>query len=107
MMISYQTSERQALDALGWPRTTHRYESMADPQEILRMRLKDLAAKRVGFGYRRLHIMLAREGWQINHKRVERLYREEGLGLRKKVPRRRVSSVKREIHPTATRPNEC
>lgn len=71
------------------------------------MKLKDLAARRIGFGYRRLHVMLRREGWQVNHKRVYRLYREEGLGLRKKVPRRRVAAVKREIHPTATRPNEC
>jgi putative transposase len=107
MMTSYQTSERQALAAFGWPRSTHRYESVADRQEALRIRLKDLAGVRIGFGYRRLHVMLQREGWQINHKRVYRLYREEGLGLRKKVPRRRVASVKREIRPTATEQNEC
>ncbi|MBI1805058.1 MAG: transposase [Ignavibacteriae bacterium] len=71
------------------------YQSVADRQEPLRMRLKELAGKRVGFGYRRLHVMLRREGWQINHKRVYRLYREECLGLRKKPPRRRVASVKR------------
>ena len=107
MKMTYQTSERQALEALGWPRSTHRYQSVADRQEALRMRLKELAGIRVGFGYRRLHIMLEREGWHINHKRTYRLYREEGLGLRKKPPRRRVSSVKREIRPTATRQNEC
>jgi len=107
MLTSYQTSERQALAAFGWPRSTHRYESVADRQEALRIRLKDLAGVRIGFGYRRLHVMLRREGWQINHKRVYRLYREEGLGLRKKVPRRRVASVKREIRPTATEQNEC
>ena len=71
------------------------------------MRLKELAGVRVGYGYRRLHIMLQREGWQINHKRVYRLYREEGLGLRKKPPRRRVAAIKREIQPTATEQNEC
>ncbi len=107
MMIGYQTSERQALDALGWPRSTHRYQSIADKQEALRMRLKELAGIRVGYGYRRLHVILLREGWQINHKRVYRLYREEGLGLRKKTPRRRVAAQKREIHPTATEQNEC
>ena len=106
-MTSYQTSERQALEAFGWPRSTHRYESVADRQDALRIRLKDLAGARIGFGYRRLHVMLRREGWQINHKRVYRLYREEGLGLRKKVPRRRVAGVKREIRPTATEQNEC
>lgn len=102
MMTSYRTSERQALETFGWARSTHRYKSVADGQDVLRMRLKDLAGVRIGFGYRRLHVMLEREGWQINHKRVYRLYREEGLGLRKKVPRRRVASVKREIRPTAT-----
>jgi putative transposase len=71
------------------------------------MRLKDLAGTRIGFGYRRLHVMLEREGWQINHKRVYRLYREEGLGLRKKLPRRRVASVKREIRSAASEQNEC
>jgi putative transposase len=107
MMTSYQTSERQALEAFGWPRSTHRYESVADRQDVLRIRLKDLASTRIGFGYRRLHVLLQREGWQVNHKRVYRLYHEEGLGLRKKVPRRRVATVKREIRPTATEQNEC
>jgi putative transposase len=106
-MTSYQTSERQALEAFGWPRSTHRYESVADRQDVLRIRLKDLASTRIGFGYRRLHVLLQREGWQVNHKRVYRLYHEEGLGLRKKVPRRRVATVKREIRPTATEQNEC
>lgn len=107
MIVSYQTSERQTLDAFGWARSTHRYQSIADRQEPLRIRLKDLASVRIGFGYRRLHVILRREGWQVNHKRVYRLYREEGLGLRKKVPRRRVASVKREMRPTATHQNEC
>ncbi len=106
-MTSYQTSERQALEAFGWARSTHRYQSVADPQDALRIRLRDLAGVRIGFGYRRLHVVLRREGWQVNHKRVYRLYRQEGLGLRKKVPRRRVASVKREIRPTATSQNEC
>jgi putative transposase len=71
------------------------------------MRLKELAAARVGYGYRRLHVLLRREGWQVNHKRVYRLYREEGLGLRRKPPRRRVACVKREMRPTAETKNEC
>jgi putative transposase len=67
MLMTYQTSERQALETLGWPRSTHRYQSIADRQEALRMRLKELAGKRAGFGYRRLHVMLIREGWHVNH----------------------------------------
>jgi len=106
-MMYYQTSERQALEALGWPRSTYRYESVADPQPGLRGRLKELAGKRVSYGYRRLHILLKREGWKANKKRVYRLYREEGLVLRKKRPKRRVAAVRRGIHPTTSERNEC
>jgi len=92
---------------LRWPRSTHRRQSTADPQLALRLRLRELAQVRVAYGYRRLHILLKREGWQVNHKRVHRLYRLEGLGIRKKMPRRRVACVKREIRPTAIKRNEC
>ena len=68
----------------------------------LRVRLKELAVSRVGYGYRRLHILLQREGWAVNHKRVLRLYREEGLVMRTKPPKRRVSCVKREGRSTET-----
>lgn len=107
MMASYRTSERQACDALGFPRSTHRYHSVAEHQQALRIRLKDLAGVRIGYGYRRLHVLLRREGWEVNHKRIYRLYRQEGLGLRKKLPRRRVACAKRELRPTATEKNEC
>jgi putative transposase len=80
---------------------------MRDPQLALRLRLRELAGIRVAYGYRRLHVLLRREGWQINHKRVYRLYREEGLVMRKKTPRRRVACVKREIRPAALARNEC
>ena len=55
------------------------------------LRLRDLAAARVRYGYRRLHVLLRREGWRVNHKRVYRLYREEGLGIRVKRRKKRVS----------------
>lgn len=80
---------------------------VADPQDALRMRLKELAGCRIGYGYRRLHVLLQREGWLVNHKRVYRLYREEGLGLRRKPPRHRVASVKRELRSLAEARNEC
>lgn len=107
MAITYQTSERRACSGLGWSRSSHRYRSVADPQKVLRMRLKELAGVRIGYGYRRLHVLLQREGWLVNHKRVYRLYREEGLALRKKPPRRRVACVKREIKPTAVAKTDC
>ena len=75
-MTCYQVSQRRACRAMVFPLSTIRYESVADPQIALRMRLRELAAARVGYGYRRLHILLWREGWGVNHKRVYRLYRE-------------------------------
>ena len=107
MQAIYETSERRALRVMRWPRSTHRQESTADPQLPLRLRLRELATTRIAYGYRRLHVLLKREGWQINHKRVYRLYRIEGLSMRKKIPRRRVACVKREIRPAALARNEC
>lgn len=54
----------------------------------LRARLRELASVRVSYGYRRLWILLRREGWSVNHKLVQRLYREEGLTLRGRRPKR-------------------
>jgi len=92
---------------MTFPRSTIRYKSIMDPKNHLRMRLKELSMVRIGYGYRRLYILLQREGWTVNHKCVYRLYKEEGLYLRKKPPRRRKACMKREIPPTASRKNEC
>ena len=104
---TWQVSERRACLTLQFPRSSQRYRTMADPQHGLRLRLRDLAGSRIGYGYRRLHVLLQREGWKVNHKRVYRLYHEEGLAMRKKPPRRRVACMKRELRPTAVMKNEC
>jgi putative transposase len=91
---------------LGCWRSSHRYRSVAEEQAPLRMQLRDLAAARVSYGYRRLYVLLRREGWQVNHKRVYRLYHLEGLRIRAKRPRRHVSSTRREIRTTATQRDE-
>ena len=70
------------------------------------MRLTDLAAARVRYGYRRLHVLLAREGWAINHTRVYRLYKPEGLSLRLKTKRKRASEARVPL-PQASAPMEC
>lgn len=85
-------------------RSVVRYRSHAKDQTALRMRLRDLAASRVRYGYRRLYILLRREGWLINHKRVYRWYKIDGLSLRTK-PRKRVSAQRVPL-PPATAPNE-
>jgi len=82
-----------------------RYKSRADEQIPLRIRLKDLAAARVRWGYRRLHVLLGREGWKVNHKRVYRLYKQEGLELRLRTKKKRVA-LPRVPCPEATAPNQ-
>ena len=88
------------------PRSVYRYTSRRDEQAALRMRIKDIAQARVSYGYRRIHIMLQRGGWKVNHKRVYRLYRLEGLMMRPKRPRRHVSACRRMVRATASYPNE-
>jgi putative transposase len=72
----------------------------------LRLRLRELAAARPRFGYRRLHILLRREGWAINHKKTYRLYREEAPGVRV-TRRRKRASVLRVSPAQPARPKEC
>ena len=86
---AYRVSERHALRATGFNRSSQRYRSKRDPQTALRIRLKELAAARVRYGYRRLHVLLRREGWPVNAKRVYRLYCDEGLTMRTRTPKRR------------------
>jgi putative transposase len=90
---------------LSYNLSTIRYRSRQEPQQALRIRLRDLAGARVHYGYRRLHLLLRREGWKINAKRVYRLYKLEGLSLRLKKTRKRVSRL-RVVPPQAQRPHE-
>jgi putative transposase len=86
-------------------RASLQYRSRRDPQEALRMRLRELAAARVRFGYRRLTILLRRDGWRVNAKRIYRLYTEEGLIVRTKI-RRRAARRHRVPLAVATTPNQ-
>ena len=86
-------------------RSSGRYVSHMDPQTALRMRLKDLAATRVRFGYRRLTVLLRREGWAVNAKRVYRIYRQEGLMIRTKL-RKKIARRRPVIVDLATGPNQ-
>ncbi len=101
----FRVSERRACRLAGVARSSYRYRSVAVDQTALRLRLRDLAATRVRSGYRRRHILLRREGWRVNHKRVERLYREEGLGIRVKR-RKKLASAPRVLPPPARPPLE-
>lgn len=100
----YQVSIHRTCEVIELARSTPFCRSMADDQVFLRMRIKELAQSRVAWGYRRIHILLQREGWTINHKRVYRIYTQEGLTLRKKRPKSHVSSVKRVVRSPAKDP---
>jgi len=106
LRAAYQISERRACHATGFERSSQRYKSGRDPQVGLRIRLKDLAAVRIRYGYRRLHVLLRREGWAVNHKRVYRLYSEEGLSIRTKLPRRKRAWRYRTGRPAIAAPND-
>jgi putative transposase len=73
---------------------------------VLRQRIRDIANTRVRYGYRRIHVLLKREGFQVGKERVLRLYREEGLCLRRKRPRRHVSGARRVERPEPMARNE-
>jgi putative transposase len=79
---AYQLSENRACGLMGITRWCNRYQSCRDLQSELRMRLRELAGSRTRYGYRRLTVMLRRQGWKVNAKRVYRLYREEQLQVR-------------------------
>jgi putative transposase len=84
---------------------TLRYEHHRDPQDALRVRLRELAGSRVRYGYRRLTVLLKREGWEVNAKRIYRLYTEEGLIVRTQKRRERAQR-QRIAQGLAVRPNQ-
>lgn len=90
----HQLSENHACGLIGITRWINRYRSRRDPQSELRIRLRDLAGSRVRYGYRRLTVLLRREGWTVNAKRIYRLYCEEGLQVRRSKHAKRVSHTR-------------
>ena len=103
---AYQLSECRACRVVGAHRSNVRYRSRRPPQTALRTRLKELATTHVSYGYLRLHVLLRREGWRVNRKRVYRLYREEGLMLKPRRPKRHRTAAARAMRPVPTQPNE-
>jgi putative transposase len=105
-----ECSERHACGQLEALRAMVRYRSrasrFAEANERLRIRLRELAEERRRWGYRRLHILLDREGWQVNHKRVYRIYVEEKLVVRRRKRRRRMGAQARVLLTAPTRQNQ-
>ena len=106
LVSGFQIDQRHACQLVGLSRSTYYYQSQARDQTALRLRIRDIAAARVRYGYRRVHIMLQREGWQVNHKRVYRLYRAQGLELRLKIRKKKRAAAPRGVTPAAAAPND-
>ena len=105
MRTAYGLSVRQVCGLLELSRSSFFYRPKPSDDEALRQRIKELAAKRVRLGYRRIHVLLRREGWQINHKRVYRIYQEENLAVRTKPRKKLVSRLRVPLGP-AEQPNQ-
>jgi putative transposase len=105
-MGRYEVSQRRAGRAARFCRSSLRYESRRDPLTVLRQRMRELAQTRVRFGYRRLLVMMHREGWDVGKHRFYRVYTEEGLALRRKRPWRHATAVHRERRRPAMARNE-
>jgi len=89
LRTGFEVSERRACAALGVDRTSHRYRSCRPDDAAVRTRLRELAGVRRRFGYRRLLVLMRREGLTMNHKKFRRLYREERLQVRRRSGRKR------------------
>ena len=106
MKGEYRRSERRACGLADVGRSRCRYQARRRDDQELRQRLRELAGERRRFGYRRLTVMLRREGRLVNHKRVYRLYGEEGLAVRRRQ-RKRLKAAARQPLVLPTRANQA
>jgi putative transposase len=102
----YDVSQRRACHVMKATRSLVYYRSRKDPLTALRQRLREVAQTRVRFGYRRLLVLLRREGWDVGKERFYRVYTEEGLALRRKRPWRHATAVHREQRRPAAMRND-
>lgn len=97
---------RRACDVVRQSRSLWYYQPRENDDAPLLRRIEEIAATRVRYGFRRIFVLLRREGWQANHKRVYRLYCQAGLNLRRKRPRRRKAASHRLERTVLTAPNQ-
>lgn len=106
MCQDWAISIRRACGALDFDRSTHHYISRRADQAGLERRIREICETRVRYGYRRVHVLLEREGWGTNIKRTYRIYRDLGLQLRNKTQKRRVKAKLRADRQMAVGPND-
>ena len=105
---TWRVSERQAVNVLGAHRSVMRYLPKRPLLDApIRKRMEEIAAVRIRYGYRRIHVLLQREGWRINIKRVYRIYCLAGVNLRTKRPKRRRMASHRSARPEITHADDC
>lgn len=105
-IVSHHDSNmRQAYRLMKQSRSVQYYQNVKDPQQALRGRMRETARIRVRYGYRRIRVLLKREGWQLGKNQAYRLYSEEQLQLRSKLPKHRKMVVTRQanIKPTQSK----
>jgi putative transposase len=103
---TFQVTIRRSCRLAQFSRAAWYQASTAKDQSALRLRIREIAHARPRFGYLRIHVMLRREGWPVNKKRVHRLYRLEGLQVRMRIRRRKHMCLHRGPVPTATAPHQ-
>ena len=94
---THRVSERRACSVLGVDRSSVRYRSVRPDDANLRKAMKAVADERRRFGYRRVHVMLEREGWQVSQKKIRRLYAEEKLQVKRRGGRKRALGTRRPM----------
>jgi putative transposase len=104
LRMNLEVSERRACAIIAADRSTVRYRARRPEDAVLRTRLRELAEQRRRFGYRRLHVLLRNEGWTMNRKKTQRIYREEGMAVRRRKSRRRIAVARAPI-PRPAGPN--
>ncbi len=106
MLADWGVSIRRACKVLPFDASSYHYQSRRTDPAVLKKRIKAICETHVRYGYRRVYHILRREGWVVNAKKVYRLYRELGLQLRNKTPKRRVKAKLREDRAPAVRHND-
>jgi len=107
LIANYKVSQRCACMTVEFCRNTFRYQHTRRSDRPVRTRINEIANTHIKYGQERIYKLLKREGWPDNHKRVRRIYREEGLNLRSKKPPRAKAATIRMGRPIPTEINEC
>jgi putative transposase len=107
LITDYRVPVRRACKVLMFHRSMWYYTSKARDSSLIRKRMREIAQVRIRYGYWRIFTLLRREGWPDNHKRVYRLYKEEGLNLRSKRPKRHKAAAHRLERLRLSNMNQC